>query len=79
MKVEEKAVRTFANSAMVGELNGLDESIMSVLSATQRHVERCKRNALFSTQKQIKESTVKYLRALINQIKGKYVDESGTK
>jgi len=63
----EKTARICTNRVTVVDLNRLDDAIMYVLSAARRYVEGSKRNVPYSRQKQIKESTVKYLKVLLNK------------
>ena len=71
MKLLEKIIRTCNNRVTPQEMNALDESITYVLTAAKKKVEGIQQNISHLATKQVKESTVKYLRALINKKKGK--------
>ena len=57
------------------EMNVVDELITYVLNAARKRVEGIVRNVPYSKMKQIKWSSIKYVKALINKLKGKQVDE----
>ena len=55
----------------VEDMNVLDELIIYVLTAARKRVEGIAQNVPYSKTKQIKWSTIKYIKALINKMKGK--------
>jgi len=59
----------------IEELNLLDENITYVMNAARRYVEGVQRNVPYSKLKQKLESTMKYLKGLIQKKKGKLIDE----
>jgi len=75
MGLMEKATRICNNHVTIKELNMLDDAITYVLSAARKYIEGVQRNVPYSKVKQIKESTLKYLRVLINKKRGKRIDE----
>ena len=74
-----KTMQVCANRVTQHEMNALDDSITYVLTAAQKKVEGIQRNVPYSYSKQVKESTLKYIKGLINKKKGKRVDEGAIK
>ena len=60
-------------------MNAIDDSITYVLTAAWKKVEGIQQNVPYSYSKQVKESTLKYIKGLINKKKGKRVDEGAIK
>ena len=75
MKLEELTVQTCSINPTHHEMNVLDEHTTHALDAARKYMEGMKRNVPFTTMKQKKESTMKYVKALKSKAKGKNVDE----
>ena len=71
MKLEELTVQMCSKNPTHDEMNVLDDHITHALDVSRKHIEGIKRNVPFTTTKQMKESTMKYIKALMSKAKGK--------
>ena len=71
MKLEELTVQMCGKNPTHHEINMLDEHTAHALDVARKRVEGIKRNAPFTTSRQIKESTMKHIKALTSKAKGK--------
>ena len=69
MKLEELIVHMCSKTPTRHEMDVLDDHIKHALDVARKHVEGIKRNVPFTTIKTIKESTMKFIKAMTKRLK----------